>query len=565
MGRTELVEPYYLKALRIHQRLGNHANEAETFNNMGIQASIVGDYPRALRYLQRALNIAARYLTGRRALECTASCQVDLAIVYAKQNDYPTACRYAQQSAGEYARLGDNDGQANALYRVAKWSLQLGDTTRTRQVAHQCLKLAAESNSPSIRRDASDVLGKLALGQHQLLVARAWHQQALRIDEELKMASLRANDLVALARVELAAGNRAVALRHAQLAAQVAQSARSLSSLCDAHEQLSNIYERGGNTGQALAHFRRYVALRDSVHNQEAESAALQQRLSYEYQLKETALRAAQSRRQAVAQLEIRRQRLVRNSLVASAILLLLLLLGLWQRFRYQRRTTAIIAHEKQRSEELLLNILPAETAHELKENGYARARLHELVTVLFADVVGFTHAAENLTPDALVAALDAYFAAFDGLSERFGLEKIKTIGDAYLVAGGLNGLPDDAPAAVVRCALAMQQTIAELHAQRTRRGEAVFIWRIGIHTGPVVAGVVGIKKFAYDIWGDTVNTAARMEQSSAPGRINVSAATYELTKDQFAFEARGQVAAKNKGEVAMYFLALPTAAGVMA
>ena len=126
---------------------------------------------------------------------------------------------------------------------------------------------------------------------------------------------------------------------------------------------------------------------------------------------------------------------------------------------------------------------------------------------------------AEDLAPAKLVESLAVYFGLFDRLTDEFGLEKIKTIGDAYMLAGGLNGKPADAPAAVVRCALAMQQAVNALQPEREAQGKPVFAWRIGLHTGPVVAGVVGIKKFAYDVWGDTVNTAVRLEQSGEVGR----------------------------------------------
>ena len=215
----------------------------------------------------------------------------------------------------------------------------------------------------------------------------------------------------------------------------------------------------------------------------------------------------------------------------------------------------AEVEKQKAKSDELLLNILPFEVAEELKEKGYTTAKSFDEVTILFSDIKGFTHVAEKLSAQELVKEIDTYFSAFDNIMQRYGLEKIKTIGDAYIAAGGL---PEDNTATVqnvVEAAIAMQLVVENFKKKRLENNLPYFELRIGIHTGPVVAGVVGIKKFQYDIWGDTVNLAARMEQSGVPGKINISQYTYEKVKDQFHCEHRGKIAAKNKGEIDMYFI----------
>jgi class 3 adenylate cyclase len=218
-------------------------------------------------------------------------------------------------------------------------------------------------------------------------------------------------------------------------------------------------------------------------------------------------------------------------------------------------RQSLVIQKEKDKSDELLLNILPAEVADELKEKGFTTARAYENASILFSDIKGFTHVAENMTAKELVKEIDTYFSAFDRIMLKFGLEKIKTIGDAYIAAGGLpQGNLADANK-VVQAAIAMQQVVEQYGKERAALGNPYFELRIGIHTGSVVAGVVGIKKFQYDIWGDTVNMAARMEQSGVPGKINVSQYTYELIKNDFSCIHRGKVEAKNKGNVDMYFV----------
>jgi guanylate cyclase len=207
------------------------------------------------------------------------------------------------------------------------------------------------------------------------------------------------------------------------------------------------------------------------------------------------------------------------------------------------------------RSEALLLNILPKEIAEELKTNGSAAARQFDSVTVMFTDFKNFTNIAEKLGPTALVEQIDHYFKAFDRIISKYKLEKIKTIGDSYMCAGGLPVVNLSHPFDVVSAALEIKRFMEEEQLKAGRKGNEVYEIRIGIHTGPVVAGIVGEKKFAYDIWGDTVNIASRMESSGEAGRINISGTTYEMIKERFNCTYRGKIKAKNKGEVDMYFV----------
>ncbi len=210
---------------------------------------------------------------------------------------------------------------------------------------------------------------------------------------------------------------------------------------------------------------------------------------------------------------------------------------------------------EKTKSDALLLNILPEEIAAELKKFGKSYARRHEEVTVLFADIKGFTSIAENMSPDLLVTQLDEVFRGFDYITGKYGLEKIKTIGDAYMCAGGL---PQDDELHAINCvkaAIDMQQFIAEFSRSKVIQDLPGFEIRIGIHSGSVVSGVVGTKKFVYDIWGNTVNLASQMERQGQPGKINISGDTYQLVKDFFTCTHRGKIPVKNKAEVDMYFV----------
>jgi class 3 adenylate cyclase/tetratricopeptide (TPR) repeat protein len=208
---------------------------------------------------------------------------------------------------------------------------------------------------------------------------------------------------------------------------------------------------------------------------------------------------------------------------------------------------------EKQKSDNLLLNILPAEVAEELKAKGKTTARYFDNVTVMLTDFVDFTVAGERMSPQDLVDELNICFKAFDEITAKYNIEKIKTVGDAYIAVAGLpSPLPNHAEL-VIKAAIEINNFIINRQAQKP---ENTFHMRIGVHSGSVVAGIVGVKKFAYDIWGDTVNTAARMEQSSEAGKINISHTTYELIKDKFTCTYRGEIDAKGKGELKMYYVA---------
>ncbi len=210
---------------------------------------------------------------------------------------------------------------------------------------------------------------------------------------------------------------------------------------------------------------------------------------------------------------------------------------------------------EKIKSEDLLLNILPAEVAEEIKKNGHSKAKTFSMVTVMFTDFKDFTLVSEKVSAELLVAEIDYCFSAFDKIIQNYNIEKIKTSGDAYICVGGLPNLTLTHAADIVNAAIEIRNFIGDRKKEKESKEEIAFEIRIGIHTGPVVAGVVGLKKFAYDIWGDTVNLASRMESLSDAGKINISGSTYKLVKERFSCHYRGQIEAKNKGMVDMYFV----------
>ena len=303
-----------------------------------------------------------------------------------------------------------------------------------------------------------------------------------------------------------------------------------------------------GHWQDAFSHYKLFIATRDSMYNEENTVRMVQTRMQYEFDKIEAAARAEQEKKDTLASQRLQRQKLLRNGFMGGfGVVVLFAGIFFGQRNRIRKG--------KERSDELLLNILPAEVAEELKAKGSSEAKLIDEVTVLFADFKEFTQISINQTPRGLVNEINACFSAFDRIMQEHGVEKIKTVGDAYLAAGGLPRPNDTHAADVIRAALAMQAFLRTRQRERQAQGEFFFEARIGVHTGPVVAGIVGVKKFAYDIWGDTVNTAQRMEAACEAGKVNISAATYALVKDQFSCTYRGRLETKGKGEVEMYFV----------
>ena len=255
-------------------------------------------------------------------------------------------------------------------------------------------------------------------------------------------------------------------------------------------------------------------------------------------------------------------QRQAGELLLALLGLALAVLVGVALLYRTNRRKNRelavknnLIEDERKKYEQLLLNILPQEVVDELKTEGKKYARSYHMATVLFADIKDFTRISEKLSPEELVTSLDAYFEAFDGIIAGSRVEKIKTIGDAYVCVGGVPTANESNPVEVVRLGLEFQKAVMRLKHEREKEGKQCFDMRIGIHTGPLVAGVVGIKKFAYDIWGDTVNMASRLQQYGEPYQINISQDTYEIIKGKFSCTYRGKIDVKGKGVMDMYFV----------
>lgn len=349
-------------------------------------------------------------------------------------------------------------------------------------------------------------------------------------------------------------GNNARALELAQSGLESALKLGSLPLQQDLYSLLSQLYDQKGDCEKEKFYFERFVAIKDTLFDIDSKKVLEDVSTRYQTEKKESQILLLSKQKELDSAIKLG----LGLAVVLFSILAIVMIISYRAKQKSNKmllQQNEIIERERAKSDGLLLNILPEETARELKEKGYADARNFEAVTVLFTDFKGFTSLSESLTPVELVSEIDTCFRQFDAIVGKYGIEKIKTIGDSYMAVGGIP-VPDINHAVnTVLAALEIRDFMLDLREKRLAENKLFFEIRIGLHSGPVVAGIVGTKKFAYDVWGDTVNTASRMESSGEPGKVNISGKTWEAVRDFFVCIPRGKIQAKNKGEIEMFFV----------
>lgn len=464
--------------------------------------SISGNGTNALSYYNKAIEV----LSDLDESIAYASVLLNTGDEYLKYDDYDQALKYFEKSGDIFLRLDYEIGTAYNLGNIGMVYAKLGNGE------------LAEKNI----NDAVDILEK-------------YEDFAPICEYYMYMSD-----------IYVEKGDQKTAFDYAIRSLDLANKKSLKNEMSAANLKLSELYEQSGEPIEALKYFKAYISNRDSVNNIETVQRLADLRTDYEVSQKQVEVDLLHEQK--------RNQRIIFMSVVIALCLIGLWSLEIYRRYKLSRRTNKIIELEKNRSESLLLNILPYETAKELKLNGKVKARKYDSVSVMFTDFKGFTSLAEGMKPEDLVESVDYYFSKFDGIIEKYGLEKIKTIGDSYMCAGGL---PDHDPGHTIKMIKAAFEIIKFVEEVRSdaQNTKAKFDIRIGIHVGPVVAGVVGTKKFAYDIWGDTVNVASRLETNSELSRINVSQNVVDLISSNYHCEHRGNLQVKNRGKMKMYFV----------
>lgn len=483
-------------ALRMNKEGKNIEGVIEVYIELGNLSIAYKDYPAASKYLLEAEKSAAPLNSPLLKMQAAGA----LGNYYYNTKDYPNALKY--------------------FLKVDEW------------VDRENLKTVYASNLNNIGLTYS------ALSQYKN--ATSYFYAGLSVYRELGMRFDEGNTCFNLGSMYNNRNMPDSAIHYLLKSLSISREIDDLSHVALSYEYLSDAYVLKNDYKTAYHYHVKSALLKDTLLNNEKISSISEMQTRYETEKKEQkiVLLDAQNKMKSAQ----------RNIFIVGTILSLLLATAIFIGLLRTRK-------EKQISEALLLNILPSEVAEELKQKGSADARFFDEVTVLFTDIKNFTQVTEKLSPSELVDMLHTCFKAFDEIITKHRVEKIKTIGDSYMCAGGLP-VPNKSNASdVVRAGLEIQEYLKNLKAQRIAEGKEPIEMRLGIHTGPVVAGIVGVKKFAYDIWGDTVNLASRMEYSGEVGKVNISEYTYHQVKDSFICTPRGKVEAKHKGLIEMYFV----------
>ncbi len=559
-GATAYLKQAYPEALRyyglcakIYEQIDNQKGLAGVLNNTGLIYFYRGAYPRALYNFKKSL-IVQKELGLDKGI---STCLNNIGLIYYYQVDYDKALDYFTQSLKISEELDDKKGIGNTLGNIGNIYNDKGDYENALEYYTRSLNIRKELHSQSGEANALSCIGIIHHRQGDYPKALDYYTRSLEIYEQIENQVEAAGILSRIGNVNLETGNHSKALDFCHKGYTLAKEIGTLMEQKINCECLYYTYKEMSNSNEALKYHEILNAIEDSINSEE--TAKQLQQMEFAKQVLADSLAQVEKDRliKEAHKEEVRKKNKTRNYIAGAGLLFLLLAGGFYSRWRYVRKSKAVLQVEKDRSENLLLNILPEEIAEELKEKGRADARDFDMVTIIFTDFKGFTSLSEQLTAQELVAEINSCFEAFDKIMGELGIEKIKTIGDAYMAAGGLPVPSEDSVKNCILAGLKMQEFIVQRKLELDALGKPSFQMRVGIHTGPVVAGIVGVKKFQYDIWGDTVNTASRMESSGEVGKVNISDKTYILVKDneKFSFENRGDVEVKGKGRMAMWFV----------
>ena len=549
VNNLELSLKYADELITLSKLEKNYLYLHRGYYQKGNKNRLAGDLNNALNAFFKSgeAAIKTKFITGE------GVAYMAIADVYSTMGNSDNAEIYYAKSINLLRKTNDSISLASAL-------LNAGDEYSKNKKYNLALKYFEES---SIIFDKVDYLigtaynlgniGMVYAKQGNNGLAKVYISKAIQILEKLKDYYAISEYLIYMSDIYLTQNDWLTSLSYAKRSLDLAQKYGLKEQISNSNLKISQLYQKAGNHRESFTYYKNYITYRDSVTNLKSVQQMADIRTNYEVSQKQVEVDLLEKDSE-IQKLKEKKQQNIIYATAISLFLIVIITIGFYRRYKFVKRTNSIIEEEKNRSNTLLLNILPEETALELKKNGKVLAKKFESVTVLFTDFERFTHYAEKLSPEKLVESIDFYFSKFDAIMEKYNLEKIKTVGDAYMCAGGLPFPTGDHAYKMVLAALEIARFVdasKELNAQNQTR----FKIRIGINTGPIVAGVVGIKKFSYDIWGDTVNIASRMESNSEPGKINISEYTYQIIKNDFECEYRGEIEVKNKGMMKMYFV----------
>ncbi len=561
LGNIYLEKSDYVNALQHYQKgldlieTSNKQRAATYHSNIGSIYLYQGIYPKALEKFLKALSICEE----RNDKKGMGIAYNNIGAIYGYTGDTTKALGYFEKSTAINKELGDKQGLAESYLNIGITKREQGDYAQALDFHEKSLALEKELDNKQGIASVYGNIGEIYAAQGHITLALENHQKELMMAKELGNTDKTANASINIGNLYLRQKDYKRAETLGKNALEVAEQLGIITFQRDASKLLYEIYKGWGKNNDALLYHERLLALNDDIEAIETNKKLDQMEFAKIILADSLKKEKEKVLVEMAHEEEVYQKDKQRNLAMYIGAGVLLLAGGLWNRLHYVHKARVTIQKEKDRSENLLLNILPAEIAEELKLHGKAEARDFELVSILFTDFKGFTSLSEKMSAKELVAEINYCFEAFDQIVAKYKIEKIKTIGDSYMAAGGLPIPTPDSVKNTVLAGLEMQAFIQTHRLKKESNERPSFQMRLGIHTGPVVAGIVGVKKFQYDIWGDAVNTASRMESSGEVGYVNISQTTYELIKDDpmFKFQSRGKIEAKGKGVIEMYFVQL--------
>ena len=510
-----------------------------------------GDYGKALDFYQTALILAQKINDKKniaRALDGKGT-------IYEALGEDDKALELYIQSLATAQEVKFKEWYGNVTFEFANQAYKKGKLDEAIAKYTEAIQLSEEAGNLNNKANCLQQLASVYYDKHDSKQAMKNVQQAMDIFKETGSTSSFSHSRVLMCFILLSDKQYDLAIELATMSLQEGKSIGETDLEKSAAEALYYAYLYKGDKAKALEFHVKFHELSEQNHTKDLARKMTQLELQTNFENEKKIAKAIQDKKDTEMNAAFEKQKLIKKaSFIGIGLLAVIAALSVFA-FAQKRNDTRLIASEKRKSDELLLNILPAEVASELKESTRSGAGNYDLATVLFADIKNVSGVAEKTNAAQLATEMDYYFKKFDEIISRYKIEKIKTIGDAYLCVGGVPKAEQDNAYYVISAALEMQDFMKQAKAEKEKTGGVYFEIRIGIHTGPLIAGIVGVRKFAYDIWGDTVNVAARMEQHGEQGKINISGTTYELIKGKFSCTYRGKTEARNKTQLDMYFV----------
>ncbi|WP_281540565.1 adenylate/guanylate cyclase domain-containing protein [Maribacter aestuarii] len=542
----ELID-LWKKSLDLFKEIEFKTGISNLQNNLGSVYQTKGDDPTALAYFLKSLRLAEEIKDPFRI----STAYLNIGGVYSNEKaTYEQALEAYNKSKEIFEEIDYYHGAAYAAINIAEIQLNTNNPEAALKGLEDSMELFDKNDT-----DFANVLIMIGrayedMGKPKIAETNYLNAIEIALSNDAKMEASKA--YIKLADMYRSKNLPSKALDQYQNALKLTESTKIFRDKRDIYAGLAQVHAQLGDYQNAFNFQKQFSAVRDTIKNDDYEATLGNLRFQFDIENKEKEIELLNAENK-VKEVGLERAAISKKYFYAVAALLFAIALGAIMQYRFVKKSNKKLAQERNKAEQILLNILPKETAEELKLHGSVKAKEFKQITVLFTDFKAFSVIAEEISAEALVRSVDYYFKKFDEITQRHGLEKIKTIGDAYMCAGGL---PTENTTHAFDAFNAAQEILKFVEDTLKNPPEGIYPFqiRIGLNTGPVVAGVVGTKKFQYDIWGNTVNIAARMESNSIPGKINISENTHEILKNEIDFTYRGIISVKNSKKLKMYF-----------